>query len=95
MDGIPNVLLEAMAMQLPVISTRVSAIPELIVDSVNGLLVNPEDSGELAEAIQTLIVSPQKAALLGRYGRESVLAEFDVAPNVWRFATTLWPEWFH
>ncbi len=94
MDGIPNVLLEAMAMQLPVISTPVSAIPELIVDNVNGLMVEPENSDKLAEAIQTLIDSPQKATLLGRYGRESVMAEFDVAPNVWRFATTLWPEWF-
>lgn len=95
MDGIPNVLLEAMAMKLPVISTRVSAIPELIVDNVNGVLVEPEDPDELARAIQTLIESPQEAILLGRYGRESVMAEFDVASNVWRFATTLWPEWFH
>lgn len=95
MDGIPNVLLEAMAMQLPVISTRVSAIPELIINNINGLMVEPENPDQLAEAIQTLIESPQKATLLGRHGRESVLAEFDIAPNVRRFATTLWPEWFH
>jgi glycosyltransferase involved in cell wall biosynthesis len=94
LDGIPNVLLEAMAMQVPVISTRISAIPELIVDDVNGILVNPGDPVALADAMQTLIGSPQQALRLGRSGRESVLAEFDVEANVRRFAATLWPEWF-
>jgi glycosyltransferase involved in cell wall biosynthesis len=95
LDGIPNVLFEAMAMQVPVISTRVSAIPELIVDDVNGLLVNPNDPAALADAMETLIGSPQQAYRLGRSGRESVLEGFDVESNVRRFATTLWPEWFN
>ncbi len=94
LDGIPNVLLEAMAMEVPVISTRISAIPELIEENVNGLLVEPYDANALADAIELLIASPQQAARLGRSGQESVLAEFDVQSNVRRFATTLWPEWF-
>jgi len=95
LDGIPNVLFEAMSMQVPVISTRISAIPELIVDNENGLLVEPDDPGALAEAMNKLIESPQQANRLGRSGRESILAEFDVESNVRRFATTLWPEWFN
>jgi len=95
LDGIPNVLFEAMAMRVPVISTRISAIPELVVDDENGLLVEPNDPGALAEAMQTLIEAPQQALRLGRSGRESVVAEFEVESNVRRFATTLWPEWFN
>ena len=95
LDGIPNVLLEAMAMQVPVVSTRISAIPELILNNSNGLLVEPNDPAALAEAMETLLESPQQALRLGRSGRESVLAEFDVTSNVRRFATTLWPEWFN
>lgn len=94
LDGIPNVLFEAMSMQVPVISTRISAIPELIVDEENGLLVEPNNPGALAAAMNKLIESPQQAHRLGRSGRESVIAEFDVESNVRRFATTLWPEWF-
>lgn len=94
-DGIPNVLLEAMAMQVPVISTWISAIPELIQDNANGLLVEPNDPEALAHAMQSLIESPQLALRLGRSGRKSVLQEFDLEANVKRFATTLWPEWFY
>ncbi len=94
LDGIPNVLLEAMAMQLPVISTRVSAIPELVEDGVNGLLVEPGDAAGLARAAATLLESPQQAGRLGRRGRESVLAGYNLEANVRHFAATLWPEFF-
>jgi len=95
LDGIPNVLFEAMSMQVPVISTRVSAIPELINDNENGLLVTPNDPRTLAEAMEKLIDSPRLAHHLGQSGRKSVLAKFDVESNVYRFAATLWPEWFN
>lgn len=94
MDGIPNVLLEAMAMQVPVISTRISAIPELVLDGENGLLVEPEDPWALAEAMENLMRSPGDALLMGRRGRESVIRRFDMSANVWQFGSTLWPEWF-
>lgn len=51
-DGIPNVLLEAMASGVPVISTNISAIPELVIDRFNGILVNEKDFTELSDAIQ-------------------------------------------
>lgn len=94
MDGIPNVLAEAMAMQVPVISTRVSAIPELLKDQVNGLLVPPEDHTALAVAMARLLDEATLREELGRKGRQSILDAFDVERNVRRFATTLWPEGF-
>lgn len=94
LDGIPNVIAEAMAMGLPVLSTSVSAIPELVQSGVNGLLVPPGDEDALAAALATLIDDPALRAELGRNGRLSILAAFDVEWNVRRFAATLWPEWF-
>lgn len=64
-DGIPNVLVEAMAMGLPVISTRVSAIPELVEDGRTGVLVPPEDPPALARAMADVLLRPD--------GRESRL----------------------
>lgn len=93
LDGIPNVLAEAMAMQLPVISTTVSAIPELIQDEVNGLLVPPEDDEALGMAIARVLHDPDLCTRLGTRARQHILDTFDVACNVHQFAATLWPEW--
>lgn len=93
-DGIPNVLAEAMAMELPVVSTRLSAIPELVQDGVNGLLVSPGDPAELAAALARLLDCPPLGRELGRNGRRAVLETFDVERNVRRFAAMLWPDWF-
>ncbi len=94
LDGIPNVLFEAMAMQLPVITSRLSAIPELVEDGVNGVLVEPGDAAGLARAAAALLGSPQQARRLGRSGRDSVRVGYDLEANVRRFAATLWPEFF-
>ncbi len=93
-DGIPNVLAEAMAMELPVVSTHLSAIPELVDDGVTGLLVPPGDTEALAGALAELIDRPQLSAELGSNGRRAVLATFAVERNVRLFAATLWPDWF-
>ena len=53
-DGLPNVLMEAMACGLPVITTPVSGIPEIIHDGHNGTLVPPNDAEALADAIQRI-----------------------------------------
>jgi len=83
-DGIPNVLLEAMMTQVPVISTQVSAIPELVENVQTGLLVPPKDAKALAVAIASLIDSPELRERLGKQGCEKVQREFDVKRNVLR-----------
>jgi colanic acid/amylovoran biosynthesis glycosyltransferase len=76
-DGLPNVLLEALCMELAVVTTPVAAIPELIEHGRNGVLVPPDDPATLAAAIAALAVDPQRRLALGRAGRADVLAGFD------------------
>lgn len=76
-DGIPNVLVEAMAMGLPVISTPISGIPELIHEGENGLLIPERDSAALAAAIKRLFRDPQLRRRLGHAGRKTVCHRFD------------------
>jgi glycosyltransferase involved in cell wall biosynthesis len=76
-DGIPNVLMEAMAAGLPVVSTAVSGIPELVDNDVNGLLVPSEDPAALADAIWRLAKDPALAQRLARAGAATIAARFD------------------
>lgn len=77
-DGIPNVLTEAMASGLPVISTRISGIPELIDDGVSGRLVEPRDPIALADAIASMLSDPALRDVCAGAGRRKIEAEFDV-----------------
>lgn len=81
MEGIPVSLMEAMAMEVPVVATRISGISELVEDGVNGLLVRPGDSRELAAAALLIIETPPRAREMGRAGRETVLREYDLKKN--------------
>ncbi len=81
-DGIPNVLLEAMAMELPVITTAVSGIPEAVVEDSSGLFVPCRDPDALAKAIQRVLDDRDLARRLGRQGRLSVAAGFDCENGV-------------
>ncbi|HET9164559.1 MAG TPA: glycosyltransferase [Candidatus Angelobacter sp.] len=76
-DGIPNVLMEAMAVGLPVVTTPISGIPELIHDGVNGLLVPSEDSRALAQAFLRLIREDRLAADLSRNAQETIESRFN------------------
>jgi glycosyltransferase involved in cell wall biosynthesis len=76
-DGIPNVLLEAMAAGTPVVATAVSGIPELITDGHDGLLVAPEDPEALAGALARLHADPALAARLAQAAQETVRRRFD------------------
>jgi glycosyltransferase involved in cell wall biosynthesis len=80
-DGIPNVIIEAMANQLPVISTRLSGIPEVVEHNVNGLLVPPNDSAALAAAITKLLDKYKLCVQLGSQGRLKVEQNFDIRKN--------------
>jgi glycosyltransferase involved in cell wall biosynthesis len=81
-DGIPNVILEALAMQLPVVSTDHSGIPEVIVDGENGLLVKSKDVTALTTALTRLIEQPELRQYLGKNGRQTVLEKFDLPANI-------------
>ncbi|MDX2032214.1 MAG: glycosyltransferase family 4 protein [Blastocatellia bacterium] len=81
-DGIPNVLVEAMAMELPVVSTDISGIPELIEDGVNGRLTPQRNPRALADAIEELLQAPELRRQYGRAAREKVCRLFDAGKNV-------------
>ena len=85
-DGIPVALMEAAACGVPVVSTTVSGIPELVDSGVNGILVPPRDPVALAEALERLARDPELRARMGRYGREKVLREFSLAANAERLS---------
>ena len=78
-DGIPVALMEAMAVGLPVVSTRVSGIPELVEHGVSGLLAEPGDAANLADCIQQLLVSPERAQQMAVRARQQVEHDFDIA----------------
>lgn len=71
------VLLEAMSFGLPIITTKVGAIPELVIDGKNGILVQPNDPDFLANAIRRLIISPKERKYLGNNGYEFIVANRD------------------
>lgn len=76
-DGIPNVLVEAMASKLAVVSTRVSGIPELVAHGRNGVLVAPRDPTALADELQRLLEDSAARARLAAAARSSVENRFE------------------
>ncbi|MDA0167464.1 glycosyltransferase family 4 protein [Solirubrobacter taibaiensis] len=76
-DGIPNVLVEAMAAGAPVVASNVSGIPELVEDEVNGLLVAPDDPQALADALVRVYEDRALAERLTANGRATVRERFD------------------
>jgi colanic acid/amylovoran biosynthesis glycosyltransferase len=80
-EGIPVVLMEAMSSGVPVISSKISGIPELVVDGHTGLLTPPGNVEALASAIQRYYHDPALRKRLGTAGRDKVIAEFDLYSN--------------
>jgi glycosyltransferase involved in cell wall biosynthesis len=92
-DGIPNVLVESLYMGVPIVSTTVSGIPELITSEVNGLLVPSNDSVTLAAALGRLLDDPSLRDRLATAGRQTVLEQFDMRQNVTHLIDLLYPHW--
>jgi glycosyltransferase involved in cell wall biosynthesis len=81
-EGIPVVLMEAMAMGLPCVTTNITGIPELIRNGIDGLLVAPSDLDALVEALVTLMDDPALRERLAASGRARILEHFDLRRNV-------------
>jgi colanic acid/amylovoran biosynthesis glycosyltransferase len=81
-DGIPVALMEAMATGIPVVSTRVSGIPELVEDDVTGLVATPGDADDLARCLTRLLNDAELGARLAVKARERVEQEFDIQKEV-------------
>jgi glycosyltransferase involved in cell wall biosynthesis len=81
-DGLPTVLIEAMAMGVPVVATPVTGIPELVEDGVTGLLVAERDPSALARAIERLLGNEYLARRLAAAARRRIEESFDLQQNV-------------
>ena len=77
-EGTPQVLLQALAMEIPVVATRVGGIPKLIVDRETGLLVEPQDAAALSRAIHWLLDHLPDARMMAQRGRENVVRNFSL-----------------
>jgi colanic acid/amylovoran biosynthesis glycosyltransferase len=85
-EGVPVVLMEAMSMGLPVVSTTVAGIPELIRNGQDGLLVAPSDPGLLANAIERLMDDAELRSRLALSARERIADQYNLRVNVARLA---------
>ena len=88
-DGIPNALLEAMACGLPVVTTAVAGIPEVVVHGQNGLLAEPRDVPAIADDLALLLTDVRSRRRLGARARSEVVANFDREGNARRLASVL------
>jgi colanic acid/amylovoran biosynthesis glycosyltransferase len=77
-EGIPNVLKEAMACGLPVVSSLSGGIPELVDDGITGILVPPRDPPALADALQRLCEDPELRQRIGCAGRKRIVRDFNL-----------------
>jgi glycosyltransferase involved in cell wall biosynthesis len=80
-EGCPNVILEAMASGLPVVSTNVGGVPELV-NADTGMLVPPRDDTTLAEAILRLLDDPVRRQRMGEAGRRRAVEQFSLAQMI-------------
>lgn len=88
-DGLPNALMEAMHMRLPVIASNLPGIAELVIDGETGVLIEPDNVPELASAIGRLADDPQLRTNMGELGRVVVHERFHMAQGIERLSALL------
>jgi glycosyltransferase involved in cell wall biosynthesis len=86
-EGLPGVLMEAMAMEIPCVSTWITGVPELIRDGIDGILVPPADACTLASGLARLIDDPALRRRIGIAGRARILDKFDLEKNAQHLAS--------
>ncbi|WP_346293303.1 glycosyltransferase [Sphaerothrix gracilis] len=84
-EGVPVVLMEAMATQIPVIATRIAGISELVDDGYSGYLVPPGNTASLREKIEVLLQDADRRQEMGRRGRQKIEAEFSISSEAKKF----------
>jgi len=85
-EGLPIVLMEAMSMEIPCITTNITGIPELMINGKEGLLVPASDVETLIKAITLLMDNPDLRRQIGEAGRKQVLAHYELQHNVEKLA---------
>jgi colanic acid/amylovoran biosynthesis glycosyltransferase len=92
-EGLPIVLMEALALHRPVVSTYVAGVPELVQPGINGFLVSPGSADELAEAMRAVVsASVDLLAEMGRHGAARVADRHDAAANALQLEALMWYE---
>ena len=89
MDNLPTVIMEAMATGLPIVSTTIGGIPEMVVENETGFLVQPGDAAALADAIEQVIDDRLLARRLGQGGYERAQQLFSIDKNVRELCTLI------
>jgi colanic acid/amylovoran biosynthesis glycosyltransferase len=89
MDGIPVSLMEAMYLRIPIVSTSISGIPELVQTGKEGLLVEPENIGQIVNAVRTLLDDENLRTMIGESGRKKIVTEFNIHEEV-RKLVSIW-----
>lgn len=88
-EGIPVAVMEAMAMELPVITSNITGLPEIIEDGINGYLIPPKDPQALAEKIIDLYYNPEKRTAFSKAARQTIIDKFNLKTNVANFESLL------
>jgi len=93
-DGLPTVLIEAMASGIPVIAANTAAIPEIVHDGSTGFLANAGDAESIAERICKCLADDVKSMQIADAGYQLVSREYDLETNVSKLAQILSPQFF-
>jgi glycosyltransferase involved in cell wall biosynthesis len=91
-EGVPVVLMEAMATGVPCVAPRINGIPELIRDGIDGLLFTASDVSELTSAIGKLMDNPDIRKRMSASGRERVADKYDLSKNV-QYLSDVFTRW--